>query len=99
QAAINSALRWYTFYNGHTTGGPFTSSQIPASALIIISNWTQYHGFRIEFGGINSGSLNNYVYALPLVTLDDTGLLFNYGWNASLLLDGNGHTFSDLFLS
>jgi hypothetical protein len=96
---INSSLQFYTYANGHTTGGPFNFSQIGQDSIIKVANWTRLRGFTIEYGTPrSSNNANPYVMPLPLVGLDDTGFTFDYGWNVTLVLDGNGHTFSDLFI-
>lgn len=99
ESAINSSLHFYTWQGGVTRGGPFNSSQVDPTSLIRVTNWTQYKGFRLEYGTLRADTTNPHAYILPIAALDDSNLTFGYGWNVTLNLDGNGHTFSDLFLS
>jgi hypothetical protein len=95
------------YYRG--TDGPYTYDEVLAQFIgsvgndegtppIVTGDLTDLaNGFTLQFGSLYGGS--NFWRDQAQLTLSDAGIRYAFGWNVNLVLDGNGHTFGDLFLN
>jgi hypothetical protein len=85
----------------HGNDGPYTFADLagiygPQTTQPVVTG-TPSTGFVVEYGQLYGGA-NYWNTSIHLLTIDDSIINYPYGWNVNLLLDGNGHTFTDLFV-
>jgi hypothetical protein len=101
EAALNALpfFRYRSNDGGGKLGGTYNViSSFPVASFKIRNR--DATGFEIHFGELSLQGGQNWnpqAYALVNPTVDVANIQWPYGWNVSVPLDGNGHTFADLF--
>lgn len=103
QDALNNGLNWRECTTTSAgalviTNSNLPLSSVPAKALFVVTNSVPYKSFKIYLGS-NQFNPAPWPYYFPAAQFDGSGLRNPWGWNITLPLDGNGHTFSDYFLA